>query len=403
MKRQGQHPEKQLSALQLKQKLSPGRYTDGNGLYLIVDASGAKRWILRVVVQGRRRDIGLGGVSLVGLAEARETAGSLRKIAREGGDPLTARREGRKVIPTFATAAEIVHAEHEVSWKNPKHAQQWINTLKQYAFPMIGDYRIDSINTPAVLRVLSPIWLKKPETARRVRQRIGTIMDWAKAAGYRTGDNPIDGIAKGLPKQGDGKKHFATIPSSEVAAFIKALRNTNSGPMAKWGFEFLILTAARTSEVLQARWSEIDFGAKLWTVPAERMKAKREQRVPLSDRCVEILESALNISGDAKFVFTGAAGDRPLSNMVFLAILKRMEIESTAHGFRSSFRDWAAEETSFPREVAEMALAHTIANKVEAAYRRGDLLEKRREMMQAWADFVAGSERTVPSAKGSQE
>ncbi|ESZ78385.1 site-specific integrase [Mesorhizobium sp. L103C105A0] len=390
MKRQGQHPEKQLSALQIKQKLPSGRYTDGNGLYLVVDPSGAKRWILRVVVQGRRRDIGLGGVSLVSLADARETATSFRKIAREGGDPLTARRESRKIIPTFTTAAEIVHAEHEVSWKNPKHAQQWINTLKQYAYPVIGDYRVDSIDTPAVLRVLSPIWLKKPETARRVLQRIKTILNWAKAAGYRTGDNPVEGITKGLPKQGDNKKHFATMPYAKVAAFIKALDETNSSPMAKWAFEFLILAAARTSEVLQARWDEIDLEAKLWTVPAERMKAKREHRVPLSDRCLEILKAAYAVSADEGFVFISAAGDRPLSNMVFLAILKRMEIETTAHGFRSSFRDWAAEETSFPREVAEMALAHTITNKVEAAYRRGDLLEKRREMMQAWSGFVAG-------------
>lgn len=391
MKRHGQHAEKQLSALQIKQKLPPGRYTDGNGLYLVVDPSGARRWILRIVVQGRRRDIGLGGVSLVSLAEARETAASFRKIAREGGDPLTARRESRKIIPTFTTAAEIVHAEHEVSWKNPKHAQQWINTLKQYAHPVIGHYRVDSIDTPAVLRVLSPIWLRKPETARRVRQRIGTILDWAKAAGYRTGDNPIDGIAKGLPKQGDGKKHFATIPFSDVAAFVETLRNSNSGPMAKWAFEFLILTASRTSEVLNAKWTEIDFDTRLWTVPAERMKAKREHRVPLSDRCVAILKAANAMSKDAGYVFTGANGDTPLSNMVFLAILKRMNIQTTAHGFRSSFRDWAAEETSFPREVAEMALAHTITNKVEAAYRRGDLLEKRREMMQHWSNFIASS------------
>ncbi|ESY42525.1 integrase [Mesorhizobium sp. LNJC384A00] len=389
MKRHGQHPEKQLSALQLKQKLSPGRYTDGSGLYLIVDASGAKRWMLRVVVQGRRRDIGLGGVSLVGLAEARETAGSLRKIAREGGDPLSIRRESRKLTPTFALAAEMVHAEHEVTWKNAKHAQQWINTLKQYAFPLIGDYRVDTIDTPAVLRVLSPIWLKKPETARRVRQRIGTILDWAKAAGYRTGDNPIDGIAKGLPKQGEGKKHFATIPFSDVPAFVEKLKCSNSGDMAKWAFEFLILTSCRTSEVLNAKWIEID--SKLWTVPAERMKAKREHRVPLSDRCLEILKAANAISKNPGYVFTGASGDRPLSNMVFLAILKRMKIRTTAHGFRSSFRDWAAEETSFPREVAEMALAHTITNKVEAAYRRGDLLEKRREMMQHWSNFVTSS------------
>ncbi|MER9463188.1 tyrosine-type recombinase/integrase [Mesorhizobium sp. M0387] len=393
MKSLGRHPDKALSALQVKQIKAPGRYADGNGLYLVVDLSGAKRWLLRTVVQGRRRDIGLGGVAITSLAEARDTAQIYRKVAREGGDPLTTRREARRVVPTFKVAAETVHAEHEVSWKNPKHAKQWINTLTQYAYPAIGEYRVDAVSTPDVLRVLSPIWLVKPETARRVRQRIGTVMDWAKAAGFRSGDNPIDGVGRGLPKQTDADKHHEAVPYAEVGTFVHSLQRSNAGPVTKLAFEFLILTVSRTSEVLQAKWHEIDLNAELWTLPAERMKAKREHRVPMAGRCLEILGAARALSPDADFVFPNASGDGPLSNMVFLAILKRMKLKATAHGFRSAFRDWAAEETSFPREVAEMALAHTITNKVEAAYRRGDLLEKRRDMLREWANYIEAGDQ----------
>jgi integrase len=218
------------------------------------------------------------------LAEAREKALTYRKLAREGGDPLAERRKARAVIPTFAEAAERVHAEHQVTWKNPKHVQQWINTLRQYAFPVIGDRRVDQIDTPDILKTLSPIWLTKPETARRVRQRLGTVLDWAKAAGFRSGDNPVAGVAKGLPKQGDNGDHHAAMPYSEVPAFVARLREADTGEMARLALEFLILTAARTSEVLGAKWSEVDLAEKLWTVPAERMKAKRVHRVPLTAR-----------------------------------------------------------------------------------------------------------------------
>lgn len=386
-KAKGQHLEKALSALKIKQISAAGRYADGNGLYLVVDPSGAKRWLLRLVVQGKRKDIGLGGLSVVSLAEAREQALEYRKIARAGGDPLAAKREAKKAYPTFKVAAETVHEEHKAAWKNGKHVQQWINTLTQYAFPVIGDMRIDRLDTPDILRVLAPIWLTKPETARRVRQRLSTVFDWAKAAGYRVGDNPVEGVARGLPKQSGRDTHHEAMPFAEVPAFIKAMRATNSSLTAKLAFEFLILTATRTSETLLARKPEIDLAAKLWTIPAERMKAKRIHRVPLSDRCIEILNEAIAISGNSKYLFPGRNEEKPLSNMVFLEILRRMEIKVTAHGFRSSFRDWASETTGFPREIAEMALAHTIENKVEAAYRRGDLLQKRRDLMEAWARF----------------
>ena len=390
MKATGKHPDKKLTALKVNQATKPGRYADGNGLYLVVEPSGAKRWLLRLVVNGRRRDMGLGSARLVPLAEARELALANRKLAREGGDPIAARAAERKVVPTFKEAAEKVHAEHKAGWKNEKHAQQWLNTLTEYAFPLIGDLRVNAIATPDILKVLTPIWLTKPETARRVRQRMGTVLDWAKTAGYRVGDNPIAGVQKGLPKQGRGDDHHAALPFAQVPGFVKTLRADEPTP-GKLAFEFLILTATRTSEVLLATWDEIDLGEKLWTIPAARMKAKRIHRVPLSTRACEILETMKATTSGQGYVFPGAKRGKPLSNMAFLQFLRRNKLEITAHGFRSSFRDWAAETTSFAREVAEMALAHTVANKVEAAYRRGDLLDKRRELMQAWASYLGGS------------
>jgi len=380
-----------LSAVRVRNLSVPGRYADGNGLYLVVDPSGAKRWLLRIIIQGKRRDLGLGGLSLVGLAEAREKALAYRKLAREGGDPLAERQKVKVVVPTFTEAAEAVHAEHKASWKNEKHAAQWISTLTTYALPIIGDKKLDAIDTPDILKVLSPIWLTKPETARRVRQRIGTVFDWAKAAGHRKGENPIEGVTKGLPKQTEKKNHHEALPYAQVPDFVRELRALESDEIVRLAFEFLILTASRTGEVIGAKWSEIDAAQKLWIVPAERMKAGREHRVPLSSRSLELLDQAKRISAQSDFIFPGRNYDRPISNMAFLMLIRRLKRTITAHGFRSSFRDWASEATSFPREVAEMALAHTIENKVEAAYRRGDLLEKRREMMTAWADYVRNS------------
>jgi integrase len=388
MKGRGKHPDKALTAMQVRNLNKPGRYADGNGLYLIVDPSGAKRWLLRVVVHGKRRDIGLGGTSLVSLSEAREKALSYRKLARDGGDPLAEKRKEKREIPTFIKAAEQVHAEHKASWKNKKHGDQWINTLREYVLPHLGETRVDQVHTPDVLKALGPIWLTKPETARRVRQRIKAVLDWAKAAGFRSGENPVEGVEKGLPKQNGREGHHEAMPYGQVPAFIKNLQASDAGEITRLAFEFLILTASRTSEVLQARWNEFDLDQALWTVPAERMKAGRVHRVPLSDRCLEILKRAKVLGADSDYVFPGRSAEKPLSNMVFLMMLRRMKLEVTAHGFRSSFRDWAAEATHFPREVAEMALAHTIENKVEAAYRRGDLMEKRREMMQAWSAYA---------------
>lgn len=394
MKPAGKHFEKRLSAVQVKALKIPGRYTDGNGLYLVVEPSGSKHWVLRTIVQGKRRDIGLGGLSTVSLAEAREDAYAKRKIARQGGNPIAERRTERRVIPIFSEAALRVHAEHSPSWKNAKHADQWINTLTQYAFPFIGNTPVDRIDTPEVLKALSPIWLAKPETARRLRQRIGTVLDWAKASGFRTGDNPIEGVAKGLPKQTDRDKHHEALPYADVPDFLISLRGVDAAESVRLAFELLILTATRTSEILEATWSEIDERNHIWTIPPERMKATREHRVPLSPHCIDILKSARQLSGDSLFVFPGRSADKPLSNMAFLMVLRRMNLKVTAHGFRSSFRDWTSEQTGFPRDVCEMALAHSIKDKVEAAYRRGDLFDKRRELMTAWSVFALSSKKS---------
>lgn len=387
------HPVNALTAVQVRNTKLAGRYADGNGLYLVVDDSGARRWLLRTVVRGRRRDIGLGSAMLVPLAEARELARVLRKVAREGGDPLMERDQRSQTVPTFKVAAETVHREHESTWRNAKHGAQWINTLSKYAFPYIGEKRVDEIHTPDIRQVLAPIWTTKAETARRVRQRMTVVFDWAKASGHRSGDNPVDGVTSGLPKQTESVKHHPALPYPEVPAFVQALRASNSGVIVKDAFEFLILTAARTGEVLGARWDEVDADGKLWVIPAHRMKAKREHRVPLSERCIAILNAAKAYRGKSSYLFPGRSEARPLSGMTFTKVMRTMKAPGTPHGFRSSFRDWVSEATHYSRDVAEMALAHTIENKVEAAYRRGDLLQKRRDLMESWEDFCNGRAR----------
>ncbi len=383
----GKHPDRALSAAFVRSAKTPGRYADGNGLYLLVDKSGARRWVLRTVVQGRRRDIGLGGVSLVSLAEARERAVELRRVAREGGDPI-AGRAAKREIPTFLEAARQVHKQNVAAWRNAKHAAQWLTTLSTYAFPVIGDLRVDQVNTPAVLSVLQPIWLAKPETARRVRQRIGAVLDWAKAAGFYPGENPTRTVTLGLPKQPKRDRHHAALPYAQLPEFMAMLRVCELNVVTRKAFEFLILTATRTREVIQAQWSEIDLEERVWTIGAERMKTGQEHRVPLAHEALALLNQIRDLGLQSMFVFPGQALDRGLSDMAFLMVLRRMKVAVTAHGFRSTFRDWAAEETSFPREVCEMALAHQIESRVEAAYRRGDLFEKRRDLMAAWAWYA---------------
>lgn len=389
MKVPRKHPQKALTAVRVNSLSVSGRYGDGNGLYLVVDPTGAKRWVLRTMVHGKRHDIGLGGLRLVSLAEARIKAHEYRKLAREGGNPIEARRQAKTTVPTFAEAALSTLEQHRAGWRNEKHASAWINTLTTYVFPVMGEKRVDQIETSDVLRALSPIWLSKSETARRVRQRISTILDWAKAAGYRSGDNPVEGVGRGLPRQNDKRGHFDAIPYANVPQFVQKLADVPTSVFARLGFEFLILTAARTNEVLKAEWTEVDLDKAVWTIPAARMKAGREHRVPLAPRALTLLRSAHEMNDGSQLIFPGRNVDAPMSNMVFLMMLRRLGATFTAHGFRSAFRDWASECTNFPREVCEMALAHSIKDKTEAAYRRGDLFMKRVELMTTWASYVA--------------
>jgi integrase len=392
-----------LTALQVSKAKRPGMYPDGGGLYLRVGPTGAKSWVYRYMLNGRRHDMGLGPLNAISLADARTKAGSYRKSKVEGDDPLSARAaktlalklEAAKAV-TFKECAKAYIEAHAAGWKNKKHSEQWTSTLTAYAYPIIGDLSVQTIDTGLVMKVLEPIWQTKTETASRIRGRIESILDWAAVREHRRGDNPArwrGHLDKLLPKRTNVQKvkHHAAIPYDQITSFMKVLRRQDS--VGARGLEFQILTASRSGEVMGARWEEIDFKKKLWTVPGERMKAKREHRVPLSDDAVAILQGMEKIR-TSEFVFPGLKKNKPLSNMAFLMVLERMKrSDLTSHGFRSTFRDWAAERTNYPREAAEMALAHTVSDKVEAAYRRGDLFEKRRNLMADWALFCGGSSK----------
>lgn len=401
IKPQGRHKEKSLTAATVRSLNGAGFYGDGNGLYLKVDPSGAKRWVQRLVIHGKRRDIGLGSASFVSLADAREAALANRKLARAGGDPFAARKQAVG-IPTFADACQTVHDLHLPTWRNAKHGQQWINTLREYAVPRFGKKRLDTINSADVLAALMPIWNSRPETARRVKQRIGTVIKWAIAQGWRT-DNPAEAISKALPKHDRSKvKHQKALPYAEVASALCIVRASEASMQTKLALEFAVLTATRSGETRGALWSEIDLEKAEWIIPAERMKAKRPHRVPLSKRCIEILGQAKPLKSETSdYVFPGTVELKPLSDMTFSKLLKELGIDAVPHGFRSSFRDWAGEQTNFPREVCEFALAHVIKDKAEAAYARSDLFEKRRKLMDAWAQYLTLSASKIVPLKGS--
>jgi integrase len=375
-----------LTALAIKRAKQRGYYHDGGGLYLAIAANGSRSWVFRYGPQGKRHH-GLGPLHTVTLAEARERARQCRQLLLDGLDPIAekrariaaARLEAAKAI-TFADAAETYIAAHHPAWKNRKNEQQWCNTLATYAYPVIGKLPVAAIDTGLVMRVVEPIWRTKNETASRVRMRVERILSWATTHGYRNGDNParwqghLDNLLPPQTKVAPVQHHKA-LPFAEIPEFIVRVRERDG--LAGEALIFLILTAARTSEVLGARWDEFELKTGVWTIPAGRMKASREHRVPLSDGAIAILK---NLPRDNARPF-------PLSNMAFLQLLKRMGIAVTAHGFRSSFRDWAAETNEAPRDVVEMALAHAISDKTEAAYRRGDLFRKRKVLMDDWAAF----------------
>ncbi|HEY6433560.1 MAG TPA: integrase arm-type DNA-binding domain-containing protein, partial [Acetobacteraceae bacterium] len=387
-----------LSALKVKALTAPGRYGDGAGLWLQVRDAEHRSWLLRYAVGGKARQMGLGPFPQVSLAEAREAAQRARANVRKGIDPIDARRravvETRTALGglTFRQVADKYLAAHEAGWRNEKHRWQWGQTL-DVACETIGTIKIKAIQTADVMRVLEPIWKKTPETASRLRGRIESVIDYATAHGWRTGENPArwrGHLAKLLPAPGKlaRVKHHAALPWEEVGAFMAELRD-QEGSAAR-ALEFAILTAARTGEVIGARWAEIDLNAAIWVVPGERMKGGVEHRVPLSEPALAILRPMQSFGTADGLVFQGSNKHGGLSNMAMLMLLRRMKRgELTVHGFRSTFRDWCAETTNYPREVAEQALAHVLTDKVEAAYRRGDLFEKRRRLMADWASFSA--------------
>ena len=387
-----------LTALSAKTLSRHGRHGDGDGLYFYISRSGAKSWVQRIVVDGRRRDIGLGAYPDVSLAGARSIAHDNRAAVAEGRDPVSEKRVAREAsrkqtpsIPTFAEACSHVIELRRPTWSNAKHADQWKNTLATYAHPLIGSKPVDEISSADVLAVLTPIWTVKSETASRVRQRMETIFDWAIAQGWRL-DNPAGrSILKVLPKLPKVKKHHPALPYAEVPAALEQIRESTADLVTKLSFEFLMLTAARSGEVRLADWSEIDWESRTWTIPAIRMKARREHRVPLTGRALEVLsESRTLYAEDSMFVFPAHSG-RPLSNMVYVSLLRRLGIPAVAHGFRSSFKDWCIECTDTPWVVGEAALAHNLGNSTETAYARSDLFERRRGLMEAWTDFLACS------------
>ena len=386
-KRRGRHPHKALSAAFVR-SAPPGRHADGNGLYLFVQPSGTRSWIQRLVVRGRRRELGLGAVALVSLAEAREQALANRRLARSGGDPLTEKRRLQQ-MPTFADAARQVLEQKQDGWRGRWHAQNWIRSLERYVFPRIGRRPVSEVNTADVLEVLTPIWHSKAATAREVRQRVRSVLEWAIALDLRN-DNPCDRVVPVLGPQNDIVTHRRALPHQDVAAAIETVRTSSSGqPAAKLAFEFLVLTAARSGEVRLATWDEMDTAGAVWTVPAERMKAKREHRVPLCVRAIEVLDAARTLGDGNPLVFPMRSG-KAISMSTLPKMLDYHRVAAVPHGFRSSFRDWAAEQTDHPREVIEAALAHVVQNKVEAAYARSDLFERRRRLMDDWMHYLNG-------------
>jgi integrase len=382
-----------LSARTVATLTKPGRHSDGGGLYLNITASGARSWVFMWKADGKRREMGLGALRDVPLAKARERASEVRQKLADGLDPIAARDSKPKVM-TFGEAADALIESMSSSWRNEKHRAQWKMTLTTYCEPLRGK-PVTAIGTEAVLKVLQPLWTTKPETASRLRGRMERVFDFARTRGQGTGENParwrghLDAV---LPRRARlTRGHHKAMPFDDVPTFMVALQGREG--IAPRALEFAILTAARSGEVFGASWGEFDLEARVWTVPAARMKAGRVHRVPLSARAVEILRE-MQQKRLSDFVFPGTKPGRPLSVMALEMVLRRMKVDVTVHGFRSAFRDWAGERTHFPREVAEAALAHLVGDAVERAYRRGDALEKRRKLMDAWAHFLEQQARS---------
>lgn len=372
-----------LTAKKVQSLKTNGMYNDGGGLYLRVTPPNGKSWVLKTRVRGKVREIGLGGTDLTSLAEAREEALRLRKIARSGGDPL-AERQQQKQIPTFVEAARTVHDIRKASWKNGKHSDNWLSTLENHAAPILGHLPIDQIDTADILRVLTPIWHTKKETARRVRQRMATVFDWAKTSGFYSRENPVTALGTALGSQAMKVENFAALPWRELPKFLAELAQREG--TAALALQFLIFTAGRSGEVRGATWEEMDTEARTWTIPAERMKGGREHRVPLSNQAVAVLENVRGLHQD--FVFPSPQRKK-LGENAFRALLIRMErTDITAHGFRSTFRQWCQERQRVDHDIAEACLAHRVGNRVSQAYARSDLYDERVSVMASWERYV---------------
>ena len=385
LKPRGQHPDNALTPAFVRNVNRAGRYCDGQGLYLDVRPTGSRGWVQRLTIRGRRAELGLGGFPLVSLKEAREKAFANRKLAREGGDPLSEKRR-TELAPTFAEATRQVWKQLRPGWRSPEHAELWMGSLKRHALPRIGAMPISEVTSADVIGILAPIWHGKAATARKLRQRIRAVMEWAVAMELRP-DNPCDRIGPVLGLQGNGVRHMRALPHGEVVEAIRKVRASKARPVVKLAFELLVLTATRSGEVRGAAWKEIDREAGVWTIPAGRTKGNREHRVPLCRRALEVLEEARKLPGGSPLVFPSVGG-KPLGNTAMSELLRELGIAAVPHGFRSSFRDWAAEETDHSREVAEAALAHKVRNQIEAAYRRSDLFERRRVLMDDWEAYL---------------
>ena len=375
-----------LSARFVSNVTDKGKYYDEFGLRLVVSITGAKKWVQRYSFKGARREIGLGSAKLISLKQAREAALQNKMTIYAGEDPLH-NLQLNNSTPTFEESARIVHKNKLPSWKNAKHAAQVISTLEKYAFPCIGEMKVNDISSQHVLKILEPIWLTKEETARRVRSRLSAVFSWTIAKGWRGDDPAALTIISALPRQSKKINHRKSMGYEDVAEFTDKMKQSSTGPIIKLALEFLILTATRSGELRNALWSEIK--GDLWTIPGERMKAGVTHRIPLSDRCLEILEQAKTISHDSKYIFAGFKKNRPLSENTFGKVIEDLNFKVHVHGFRTSFRTWTQEKTDYPREVAEAALAHSLSDKAEAAYARSDLLDKRRNMMETWSYYIS--------------
>ena len=380
------------SAVSVRNVKTPGRYSAGETLYLMVWPNGRKSWVQRLTVEGRRSDLGLGPYPTVSLAEAREKARENRSLAKSGGNPLAAKREEAMLaaVPTFEALARQHIVENLHFWKNAKHRAQWISTLETYAFPSLGALKVNEITRRRVIETLSPIWGSKPETARRVRQRIRAVMDRAVSMEYVDYNPAGDAINGALPRQRRVKEHHRALPYGRLPAVLQAVRESTASPSVKLSFEMLALTGCRSGEVRGMTWDEVDLYEATWTIPGERMKSGKSHRVPLSHRALIILEEARSLSDGDGLVFPAPRSGGVLSDMAFTQLLRRLKLDFVPHGLRSSFRDWAAEKTSARHDVMETALAHTVGNATEAAYFHSDLFELRRDLMERWSGFLEG-------------